>query len=191
MSLWHFGSTVMEPQRFDTNQAPSESLDPFDPLSFEFPLPLLLTDQDFQWTGFDSSFPRPGSWSYIDENTPAEVAPIDDPPPLHVQDSDIPQDDSQPFLIESQHAQISPIVVAVEEHPSPESPNHDYVEDEDALQHGTENRSYSASVWNDQRPHIKRIYMDELRSLGDTMKYMAENHDFRPSYAQSALNVLE
>ncbi|TPX22058.1 hypothetical protein DIZ76_013922 [Coccidioides immitis] len=41
--------------------------------------------------------------------------------------------------------------------------------------------SPSEAAWNSHKPQIKELYIGELKSLEETMKYMAEVHNFRPS----------
>ena len=40
---------------------------------------------------------------------------------------------------------------------------------------------FSATEWEDHRESIRKLYIDEEKSLEETMKCMAENFDFQPS----------
>jgi hypothetical protein len=40
---------------------------------------------------------------------------------------------------------------------------------------------FSATEWEGHRESIRKLYIDEEKSLEETMKYMAENFDFQPS----------
>jgi hypothetical protein len=40
---------------------------------------------------------------------------------------------------------------------------------------------YSSADWEGYKPHIKRLYIEEDRSLEDTMKTMSQNFGFHPS----------
>jgi len=169
----------MEPQHFDPNQF-EYGFDPFARYPLEFPVQLLPSDQFLHWT-------VPGqAISTVPATFTGNDFPLAEGGLLQaLQQSDSAQIVAQLAFNGDSRAQQFPNPATSDQRPSPEPPNHSYA-DEDVVPryeeaHRSNFTSYSASVWKANYPHIKQLYLDEYKSLEDTMKYMADNHDFRPS----------
>jgi hypothetical protein len=101
--------------------------------------------------------------------------------PAHIADEIFSQqglDGAAPF-------QEAPIPLADGNFPLPELPSHSNADEGAAARPTNAHRSnvisYSAAIWEAHRPEIKTLYMDDLNSLKETMKNMAERHNFHPS----------
>jgi hypothetical protein len=170
----------MEPQHFEPPQF-GDDFDPYGQLTFEFPSTTLHPDQFSPWAGFGQAISTPAPETYTNSGFPwAEEASFQ-----QLQEPTCTQNVAQLALGGVSRAEWSPQPAIDDQLPSADLPNHFCVDGEVVSLEGPAHRSsftsYSASVWEAHRPHIKGLYMDEFKSLEDTMNYMAQNHDFRPS----------
>jgi hypothetical protein len=178
--LPRYSEYLMEPHHFELDQF-GYVLDSYGQLQFEFPVTTPLPDQFPPWTGFGQAISTPAPATYTNSDFPsAEGGSFQ-----LFQESTLTQNVPPPGLNEVLRTQLSSNPALDDQFPYPDLPNHSCVDEEVVTGQGEAHHSnftsYSASAWDAHRGHIKQLYMHEFKSLEDTMKYMAENHDFRPS----------
>jgi hypothetical protein len=169
----------MEPQHVDFDQFGFE----FDPWGQpgQFLFEFLPSDQLPDWAEPEQAIPTPAPVTPTSNNIPSgerESLPS-------LQESASTQNFAPPTPDDNLRAQLPPSPAVGDQFSSLELPNYSRVDEEVVSRQGVAHRSnftsYGASVWDTHYPHIKQLYLDEFKSLEDTMKHMAENHSFRPS----------
>jgi len=170
----------MERDLFEPDQFPY-NFDTSGQLPFEFPLQLLPTDQYSHWAGLRQTTSTPGPTTYTDNDFQFAEGGSFQP----LQESTSTQHVPQSALNEGYRTQ-SAFAQAVDDQLHPTEPlSHSSVDAEIVSHQEVPRRSnftsYSESTWNAHKARIKQLYMDDFKSLEDTMKYMADNHNFLAS----------